>query len=78
MDFSTRVHEFPTTYQNTWPYRTGSSEASHELLQEGELAVRPILNSGTYFFGAEVSGIDWSKAVPEDIVQQVSKITILV
>jgi alpha-ketoglutarate-dependent 2,4-dichlorophenoxyacetate dioxygenase len=78
MDFSTRVHEFPTTYQNSWPYQKDRPEASLEPLQERGLAVRPILNSGSSVFGAEVSGIDWSKAVSEDIVQQVGDITILV
>jgi alpha-ketoglutarate-dependent 2,4-dichlorophenoxyacetate dioxygenase len=78
MDFSARVHDFPTTYQNTWPYQKDRPEASLEPLQEGRLTVRPILNSGSSVFGAEVSGIDWSKAVPEDIVHQVSDVTIVV
>jgi alpha-ketoglutarate-dependent 2,4-dichlorophenoxyacetate dioxygenase len=77
MDFSTRVHEFPTTYRNTWPSQTSQSEATFEPLQEGNLTVSPILTSGEFVFGAEVSGVDWSKPIPEDIVHQVSNIAIL-
>jgi hypothetical protein len=38
----------------------------------------PILNSGTSVFGAEVSGLDWSKPIPEEIVHQVGNTAILV
>jgi alpha-ketoglutarate-dependent 2,4-dichlorophenoxyacetate dioxygenase len=78
MDFSIRVHEFPTTYPNTWPSQTGQSETDRELLQEGKLTITPILNSGTSVFGAEVSGLDWSKPIPEEIVHQVGNTAILV
>jgi len=77
MDFSTRVHEFPTIYQNTWPSQKSRSEENLESLQEGSLTVCPILNSGAFAFGAEVSGLDWSNPIPEEIVQQVSNIAIL-
>jgi hypothetical protein len=73
MDFSTRVHEFPTTYPNTWP---SQSETDREPLKEGKLTITPILNSGTSVFGAEVSGIDWNKPVPEEIVHQVGNTAI--
>lgn len=74
MDFSTRIHEFPTTYQNTWPSQTDRSDTTLEPLRDGELTVAPILNSGASVFGAEVSGVDWSKPVPENVVHQVSDI----
>jgi alpha-ketoglutarate-dependent 2,4-dichlorophenoxyacetate dioxygenase len=78
MDFSTRVHKFPTTYPNTWPSRADQSEASLEPFQEGELTVTPISNSGASVFGAEVSGLDWSKPIPEEVVHQVSNVAIVV
>lgn len=76
--FSARVHEFPTTYPNTWPSQTEQLGTDQEPLQEGELTITPVFTSGTSVFGAEVSGLDWSKPIPEGIVHQVGDIAIFV
>jgi hypothetical protein len=57
---------------------SNGSIRNRELLQEGKLTITPILNSGTSVFGAEVSGLDWSKPIPEEIVHQVGNTAILV
>lgn len=39
---------------------------------EGSLSVTPVCINEDSVFGAEISGVDWSKPVPDEIVEQVS------
>lgn len=43
-----------------------------EVPSTGGLTVTPVMVNGDSVFGAEVSGIDWSKPVPEETVQEVN------
>ncbi|RDW66637.1 hypothetical protein BP5796_09386 [Coleophoma crateriformis] len=65
-----------TTYENTCPARTatgvlrlrGASEP--QLIRDGSLTIEPVLVSPNSAFGAEVSGIDWSRPIPPEMVKQ--------
>ena len=59
------------TYETTCPPRL-QLKAKSEVIHDGTLTVKPVKVSGTSSFGAEVLGIDWSRPVPREIVQQVS------
>jgi alpha-ketoglutarate-dependent 2,4-dichlorophenoxyacetate dioxygenase len=54
-------------YDNTCP----SNTTEQHTINEGSLTVNPILNSEQSSFGAEVYGVDWSKAISQDVVAQV-------
>lgn len=62
------------TYENTSPPANGvlRLRGAPETIQDGVLTITPIIVSGDSSFGAEVSGVDWSKPVPEKLVKQVS------
>jgi alpha-ketoglutarate-dependent 2,4-dichlorophenoxyacetate dioxygenase len=56
------------TYPNTCPPCDPSTITER---REGAFTIRPVLVSEASQFGAEVYGVDWSRAVPEDVVNQV-------
>ncbi|RDW62411.1 hypothetical protein BP6252_11844 [Coleophoma cylindrospora] len=66
-----------TTYENTCPARTatgvlrlrGASEP--QSIHDGSLTIEPVLVSPNSAFGAEVSGVDWSRPIPPEMVKQV-------
>ena len=64
-----------TVYPNTWPPESSDGvlrlRGAPAQIQDGQLTVRPILVSENSSFGAEVSGVDWSKPVPDTIIKQV-------
>ncbi|ORY56908.1 uncharacterized protein BCR38DRAFT_478547 [Pseudomassariella vexata] len=66
------------TYENTCPPSSSLGtlhlKGGHAQVREGQLTIRPVIVSGDSSFGAEVSGVDWSRPVPEDIVQQLIKL----
>lgn len=66
---------FTTTYENTCPARatTGSLKlgGANDPVQHGTLIVRPVMVSGDSAFGAEVSGVDWIRPIPDEIVKEV-------
>ncbi|KAH8895330.1 putative alpha-ketoglutarate-dependent 2,4-dichlorophenoxyacetate dioxygenase [Thozetella sp. PMI_491] len=66
------------TYENTWPEAPDAGTlklrgASPEI-HDGELVIKPVLHSGSSNFGAEVSGIDWSRPIPEETVKQLIRL----
>jgi hypothetical protein len=63
------VENLPKIYPNTWPPSAGLS--TNAPVQDRSLIVTPVLVAGDHAFGAEVSGVDWSLPVSEDVVQQV-------
>lgn len=67
---------FITTYEHTCPARTDAGvlrlRGATETIQHGSIIVKPVLVSENSAFGAELSGIDWSRPVPPEIVQQVN------
>ncbi|KAJ8064439.1 hypothetical protein OCU04_006777 [Sclerotinia nivalis] len=74
MSFATSIMR---TYENTCP-RTGQVlklRGAPASFQEGALSITPVLTDGSSSFGAEVSGIDWSKPVPEEIVKQLVQLS---
>jgi alpha-ketoglutarate-dependent 2,4-dichlorophenoxyacetate dioxygenase len=54
-------------YENTCPSRKDAKCTT----QERSLTIHPILISENTSFGAEVFGVDWSKPVSADIIEQV-------
>ncbi|KAH8698693.1 putative alpha-ketoglutarate-dependent 2,4-dichlorophenoxyacetate dioxygenase [Talaromyces proteolyticus] len=54
------------TYENTCPSQTDK----HSVIQDGNLSVTPVLQSEDSAFGAEVTGVDWSRPIPEETVAQ--------
>jgi alpha-ketoglutarate-dependent 2,4-dichlorophenoxyacetate dioxygenase len=56
-----------SVYENTCPSRKGAECT----IRERSLTIHPILVSENTSFGAEVFGVDWSKPVPADIIEQV-------
>ena len=55
-----------------------STQTTHDPKsnQEASLTISPVLSPGTApgrqsAFGAEVAGVDWSRPIPNEIVQQV-------
>lgn len=66
------------TYENRCP--PPSDAATLRLrgaaleVNEGTLTIKPVLLSENSSFGAEVSGVDWSRPITEDIVKQVSTV----
>ncbi len=68
-------------YPNAWPARPASGHhqeggvlsltGAPARIQEGGLTVQPVLQMGGSSFGAEVSGVDWSRPIPEATVKQV-------
>jgi alpha-ketoglutarate-dependent 2,4-dichlorophenoxyacetate dioxygenase len=69
------VTSLTRTYANKWPAAVDAGtlrlQGTNEF-QEGDLTIKPVLVSGNSAFGAEVSGVDWTRAVPENIVEQAS------
>jgi alpha-ketoglutarate-dependent 2,4-dichlorophenoxyacetate dioxygenase len=67
---------FTTTYENTCPARPDAGvlrlRGSSEIIQHGSLTIKPVMVSENSAFGAEVSGIDWSRPVPPEVVRQVN------
>lgn len=73
----THVTSSTKTYENRWP-SSSSVETLHSRSAapgtvEGSLTIRPIVASSSSSFGAEISGINWDRPVPEEIVTQVLK-----
>lgn len=66
---------FTTKYANTCPAPAGAGvlqlRGAPASIQDGSLTITPVMVTGGSYFGAEVSGIDWSSPVPAEIVQQV-------
>lgn len=61
-----------TTYDTTCPpILRLRGQNSPEPIRDGELAIRPVMTSDESSFGAEVFGVDWSRPVPEEIVNKV-------
>ncbi|TYJ56097.1 hypothetical protein B9479_003207 [Cryptococcus floricola] len=61
-----------TTQTRTYPTVSSGilrlkSDPSHVV---GQLLVTPILTHADSFFGAEVSGVDWSQTIPESLVKE--------
>jgi alpha-ketoglutarate-dependent 2,4-dichlorophenoxyacetate dioxygenase len=62
-------------YENTCP--SSSSAGSLQVrsvaaeTQDGSLTIRPVLVSQDSQFGAEVSGVDWSRPISKHVVEQV-------
>lgn len=42
------------------------------VVKDGDLTITPVMFTGSEYFGAEIAGVDWTRAVPEDVVKQVS------
>jgi alpha-ketoglutarate-dependent 2,4-dichlorophenoxyacetate dioxygenase len=67
---------FTTTYSNTCPARNAAAvlhlRATPNSIQDGSLTITPVMVSGDSAFGAEVSGIDWSRPIPPETIKQVS------
>lgn len=57
-------------YDNTCPPRVGTNEG----IREGHLTIKPVLQLDDSSFGAEISGVDWSKPVPAEVVSHVGGI----
>ncbi|CRG89480.1 Alpha-ketoglutarate-dependent 2,4-dichlorophenoxyacetate dioxygenase [Talaromyces islandicus] len=55
------------TYENTCPANKGREI---NAIQEGELTIKPVFQDCQSSFGAEVSGVNWSQPIPQDIVAQ--------
>lgn len=70
---TTEVLTLPFPTENNWPPSPDSLRLrrSSAAIQQGSLIVKPILQADDSSFGAEVSGVDWERPVPEDVVQQV-------
>ena len=70
------INQLPRRYETTVPGRKDSLDsksitpATHVEDIHG-LEVNPILVKGDSAFGAEVHGIDWSKPISDELVQQV-------
>lgn len=65
---------FTEVYDNRWPAQGSTLRlrgAQHAPIQHGDLTVTPILVHGEHSFGAEVAGVDWSKPLPQELVEQV-------
>ncbi|KAJ5150910.1 alpha-ketoglutarate-dependent 2-4-dichlorophenoxyacetate dioxygenase [Penicillium canariense] len=58
-------HMYIRQYDNTCP-RAGATD----VIQEGSLTIKPVLQSDNSAFGAEVFGLDWSKPIPDVTVAQ--------
>ncbi|KAH9893056.1 putative alpha-ketoglutarate-dependent 2,4-dichlorophenoxyacetate dioxygenase [Xylariomycetidae sp. FL2044] len=63
-----------TTYENTCPASSGAGtitlKGGAREYREGQLTIKPVLESADSSFGAEVSGVDWSQPIPEPTVKQ--------
>lgn len=73
------VRSLTRVYENRWPAAPAGVirlSGSASKLQEGALCIIPVLASEDSCFGAEVSGIDWSRPVPEEIVDEVHSLRI--
>ncbi|KAF9729144.1 hypothetical protein PMIN04_000199 [Paraphaeosphaeria minitans] len=68
------IHNLTRTYQNTWPTTTNEGtlrlKAPASSINEGGLKVTPVLINGHSPFGAEIEGIDWSRPIPEALVNE--------
>jgi hypothetical protein len=64
-----------TTYANTCPTRNAAAvlhlRATPNSIQDGSLTITPVMVSSDSAFGAEVSGIDWSRPIPTETIKQV-------
>jgi alpha-ketoglutarate-dependent 2,4-dichlorophenoxyacetate dioxygenase len=58
-------------YENTCPAGPLRLRGAAPEIKDGSLMIKPILTYSDSSFGAEVSGVDWSQPIPEDIVEQV-------
>ncbi|KAF2711204.1 putative alpha-ketoglutarate-dependent 2,4-dichlorophenoxyacetate dioxygenase [Pleomassaria siparia CBS 279.74] len=62
------------TYENTCPVPSHAGtlrvRGAATEVREGALTIRPVLVSEISQFGAEVSGVDWSRPIPEQVVNQ--------
>ncbi|KAK9424998.1 putative TauD/TfdA-like domain-containing protein [Seiridium unicorne] len=56
------------TYENRCPAASdaGTLRLRGAPLQDGALTIKPVLVSENSSFGAEISGVDWSRPIPED------------
>ena len=72
---------FTTKYQNTCPALSGAGvlqlRGAPSAIKDGNLTITPVMFTGSEYFGAEVAGVDWTRAVPEDVVKQVITATFL-
>ncbi|KAL1901813.1 hypothetical protein Sste5346_001516 [Sporothrix stenoceras] len=59
-----------TVYPNTWPPQLKDGLRTPPSYKEGGLTIQPILQSGDSSFGAEIQGVDWSRPVSGEVVQQ--------
>jgi alpha-ketoglutarate-dependent 2,4-dichlorophenoxyacetate dioxygenase len=64
------AHMHIRTYERTSPPRPDGPYPGD--MEHGSLIVTPVLQFEQSVFGAEVSGVDWSKPVPSETVTQVS------
>lgn len=66
---------FTTKYQNTCPAQSGAGvlqlRGAPSAIKDGNLTIKPVMFTGSEYFGAEVAGVDWTRAVHEDVVKQV-------
>jgi hypothetical protein len=63
-----------TVYENTWPPRGQVSSGAKAMpgpIREGSLIVTPIMAHDDSVFGAEVSGVDWSRPISQEMANQV-------
>jgi alpha-ketoglutarate-dependent 2,4-dichlorophenoxyacetate dioxygenase len=69
------THDFTRTYVNTWPASGNQGtlylRGAPATMKHGDLTVKPVLVNGDSAFGAEIEGVDWSQAIPEELVRQV-------
>ncbi|KAG4413691.1 hypothetical protein IFR04_013160 [Cadophora malorum] len=65
---------FTTKYQNTCPAPSGAGvlqlRGAPSVVKDGDLTITPVMFTGSEYFGAEIAGVDWTRAVPEDVVKQ--------
>jgi len=62
-------NSFTMTYENTCPPASTAVlrlRGAHGPIHEGSLTITPVFAS----FGAEVSGLDWSRPIPQEIINQ--------
>ena len=63
-----------TTYPVTCPARVDSVlrlRGIPKSIQDGQLIITPVTVNGNSSFGAEVSGVNWSNPLPDELVKQV-------
>lgn len=63
------MQSLPRRYDSTAPPRSPQDQKP-QILGHGGLQVTPILVTGQHAFGAEVNGVDWSRPISGDLVQE--------